>query len=436
MGNARFEPRFFVQSSAAFATMLIHAPVVLPISSSPILHGAVRVRGSRIIRVGTQADLPPMPGEEIIRLEGQILLPGLINAHCHLDYSCMRDAIARPKSFSAWIKKLNSIKRQLSDADVLESITRGVEEAQLFGTTTVCSMAAFPELMSRVPESPIRVWWFYEMIDIKHRVTSEEVVAGALSFFDQKQDPLRSFGLNPHAPYTASLLLYRMARTCAAANNMLLTTHVAESADESEMFRHARGDLFEFLNEIDRPMHDCGHGTPFGWLWRNGAISGEWILAHMNELEASDFELLETLSCSALPHVVHCPGSHAYFGHRPFAFTRLKRIGVNLCVGTDSLASTNTLSLLEELRRLSKLEPSLKAEELLETVTLSPARALNKTNELGCIKPGALADLIAVPGTGSTGKAAAEVVSHRGPVSWMMVDGRMKIPGTFEHRQN
>jgi cytosine/adenosine deaminase-related metal-dependent hydrolase len=406
--------------------MLIQAPVVLPVSASPIRNGAVRILGNKITAVGTWADVPALHGEEIIRLEDQILLPGLINAHCHLDYSCMRDAIARPKSFSAWIKKLNSIKRQLSDGDIIESIARGVEEAQLFGTTTVCSMAAFPELMSRVPESPIRVWWFYEMIDIKHRVTSEEVVAGALSFFDQKQDPLRSFGLNPHAPYTASLLLYRMARTCAAANNMLLTTHVAESAGESDMFRHARGDLFEFLNEIDRPMHDCGHDTPFGWLWRNGAIGGDWILAHMNELESSDFSLLETLSTDALPHVVHCPGSHAYFGHRPFAFSRLKRIGVNLCIGTDSLASTNTLSLLEELRRLSATEPSLGADELLETVTLAPAKALRKHDKLGCIKPDALADMIAVPGTGSLSEAAAEVVNHRGPVSWMMVNGRVR----------
>jgi cytosine/adenosine deaminase-related metal-dependent hydrolase len=416
--------------------MLIHAPIVLPVSAPPIPDGAVRVIGNEIRELGRQSDLIAAPGEEILQLEGQILLPGLINAHCHLDYSCLRDAIARPKSFSAWIKKLNSIKRQLSDADVLESIARGTEEAQMFGTTSVCSMAAFPELMSRVPASPIRIWWFYEMIDIRHRVTSEELVAGALSFFDQKQDPLRSFGLNPHAPYTASLLLYRMARTCAAANNMLLTTHIAESAGESEMFRHARGDLFEFLSELERPMHDCGHDTPFGWLWRNGAINGDWILAHMNELESSDFALLETLSSDTTPHMVHCPGSHAYFGHRLFAFSRLKRIGVNLCTGTDSLASTNTLSLFEELRRLSTAEPSLRADELLETVTLAPAKALRKRDKLGCIKPGALADLIAVPGTGSLSEAAAEVVEHRGPVSWMMIDGCVKAPVASKLGQN
>ena len=104
-------------------------------------------------------------------------------------------------------------------------------------------MAAFPELMHDLPALPIRVWWFYEMIDIRHRNASEDVVAGALRFFENQPDPLARYGLNPHAPYTASLLLYRLAHACATGHDMLLTTHVAESHEESEMFQHARGPL-------------------------------------------------------------------------------------------------------------------------------------------------------------------------------------------------
>jgi cytosine/adenosine deaminase-related metal-dependent hydrolase len=411
--------------------MLIHAPVVLPMCSPPIANGAVRVSGTVITEVGPQAEVRALNGEEIVRLDGKILLPGLINAHCHLDYSCMRDAIAPPKSFSAWVKKLNSIKRQLSDADILESIARGIEEARMFGTTSVCSMAAFPELMSRMPESPIRIWWFYEMIDIKHRFTSEDVVAGALSFFEHQNDPLCSYGLNPHAPYTASLLLYRLAQACASSNHMLLTTHVAESAEESAMFKDGCGELYDFLKELERPMHDCGHDTPFGWLWRNGAIGAESILAHMNELEASDFALLSTLPADSLPHIVHCPGSHAYFGHRTFEFNRLKELGANISIGTDSLASTNTLSLLEELRRLSQTNPAMNAHALLETITTAPAKAIKQQGKLGCIQSGALADLIAVPSSGSLENACTEVLSHTARVPWMMVNGHLQHPSAL-----
>ena len=130
------------------------------------------------------------------------------------------------------------------------------------------------------------------MIDVRHRVTSEEVVAGALTFFNQQKNPLIQFGLNPHAPYTASLLLYRLAHACASQNGMLLTSHVAESMEETDMFAGACGALHDFLAGLGRPMHDCGLDTPFGWLWRNSAIGPDWILAHLNDLHPSDFSLL------------------------------------------------------------------------------------------------------------------------------------------------
>lgn len=405
--------------------MLLQARYVLPLASEPILDGAVRVNGNTIEAVGPAQALEAHAGEQVIDFGNHILLPGLINSHCHLDYTSLKNAISAPKGFTEWVKRLNSIKRQLSSEDILQSIAKGFTEARRFGTTTICSMVAFPELMGQLPPPPIRTWWFYEMIDIRHRVTSEEVVNGALSFFGGQNTALTSFGLNPHAPYTASLLLYRLARACANNTNMLLTTHVSESAEESEMFQRGSGALYDFLEELERPMHDCGLDTPFGWLWRNGAIGPDWILAHLNELEASDFTLLGALTPEQLPHIVHCPGSHAYFGHRPFPFTKLAGMGVNICVGTDSLASTESLSLLGEIRRLRMHHPNLAPEDLLHTITLNPARALRKEGQLGCIRPGALADLIAVPYEGSIENATQAVVDFRFNVPWMMLDGKV-----------
>jgi cytosine/adenosine deaminase-related metal-dependent hydrolase len=206
---------------------------------------------------------------------------------------------------------------------------------------------------------------------------------------------------------------------------MPLTTHVSESLEESEMFESGSGPLYEFLESLQRPMHDCGHDTPFGWLWRNGAIGRDWILAHLNDLKASDFSLLEALPSEQLPHVVHCPGSHAYFKHPAFPFKKLAGLGVNLCVGTDSLASTDSLSLLGELRKLQAREPFLSARDLLHTITLAPARALGHSHMLGCIEPGALADLITIPCHGPLETAEAECVAYEGLIPWMMVDGHI-----------
>jgi aminodeoxyfutalosine deaminase len=405
--------------------MLLRANTVLPICAPALSYGAVRVVEGRIAEVAGAAGLPPLPGEEVLDLGEAVLLPGLINAHCHLDYSTLRHAVAPQSSFTEWVQRLNSIKRQLSPEDILDAIGRGYAEAQQFGTTTVCSMAAFPDLLPRLGSAPLRTWWFYEMIDIRHRLTSEELVAGALSFFNQNADPLVRYGLNPHAPYTASLLLYRLAQACAGEAGMVLTTHVAESQEEDEMFAHARGPLYDFLSGLGRPMHDCGHDTAFGWLWRNGAIRGQWLLAHLNVLAESDFALLSALSPAQLPSVVHCPGSHRYFGHPVFPFARLAALGVNLCVGTDSLASTDSLSLLGEVRRVQESHPDLPPEALLHMLTLAPARALGQEGRLGCISPGALADLIALPFCGPPEAAAAACIAHSGRVPWMLLDGKV-----------
>lgn len=406
--------------------MLLRARILMPLSGPLIENGAVRISGNRIVEVGKACEVVLEAGEEVVDLGESVLFPGLINAHCHLDYSALKYAISPTSSFTDWVVRLNSIKRQLSSEDIVRSISRGFREAMSFGTTTICSMVAFPELMLSLPEPPIRTWWFYEMIDVRHRNASEEVVQGALSFFEKQPGGLVQFGLNPHAPYTASLLLYRLARACARGNGgMLLTTHVSESREESEMFCSGSGSLHRFLESLGRPMHDCGFDTPFGWLWRNGAIGPEWILAHLNTLEASDFTLLDALEKAELPHVVHCPASHAYFQHPPFPFTRLAGIGVNVCLGTDSLASCHSLSLLGEVRRFQSAQPGLSPEELLGLVTLAPARALQQTGRLGCIAPGAWADLVAMPYAGAASGAAEAVVAYDQPVPWMMVDGKV-----------
>lgn len=403
--------------------MILKASAVVTMDGPVIVDGAVVVEGKRIVDVGEGRS--SSEDGQVIDLSGHALLPGLINAHCHLDYTRLRWAISPPKSFAAWVQHLNALKRTMDSSDFINAISHGFRELQRWGTTTVCNIESFPELMPSLPASPIRTWWFYEMIDIRHRLTSDDVVNGALSFFGRDGASLGNFGLSPHAPYTASQQLYRLANECADELKMPLTTHVAESREELEMFRDARGALYDFLKRLDRPMNDCGHATPFGLLWSSGAIDARWILVHMNELTDDDFELLATAPVIGAPHVVHCPGSHAYFRHSPFPLRRLQDLGINICVGTDSLASGDSLSLLAELRRLWRSEPWLSAEDLLRMITTNPARALDRELHLGRVAPGALADLIAVPITDKHAGVLEQIVAFKESIPWMMIDGKV-----------
>jgi cytosine/adenosine deaminase-related metal-dependent hydrolase len=410
--------------------MILRARILLPMDGPPIFNAAVRVEAGEVTETGLESDLIPYPGEEVVELKEHLVMPGLINAHCHLDYSMLRFAISPQASFTGWVRRINALKRSLDKDDYLAAIAKGFRELQRWGTTSVCNIESFPELMPEMPPPPVRTWWFYEMIDVRHRITTEEVVSGALSFFNKTPSKLGGFGLSPHSPYTASQKLYGLANSCAADHGMPLTTHVAESHEEFEMFRDAKGPLHDFLRDLQRPMSDCGHGlSPFAHLWLKGCIHSGWILAHMNELCEEDFALLNSAVPDQLPHIVHCPGSHHYFGHAPFQFKRLQSVGINLCIGTDSLASTDTLNLFQELRRLGESEPSLSHRQLLETVTLNPARALKQEGRLGQISPGALADLIALPCPPNLPKDAesahAAAVHCRAPVCWTMIHGKI-----------
>jgi cytosine/adenosine deaminase-related metal-dependent hydrolase len=404
--------------------VILRSRCVVPVSSAPIENGAVVVEGERIAAVGKWEDLRATHAGEVIDLGERLLMPGLINAHCHLDYTMMRWAISRQRSFTEWIRRINALKRSLSDDEYLTAIVRGFAQLRKWGTTTVANIESFPELLVRMPPPPIRTWWFCEMIDIRHRNASEEAVAGALAFFTPREGWIGGFGLSPHAPYTASASLYELVGKAAEELRMPVTTHVAESREEWDMFRHGRGELHDFMATLGRWMHDCRHGrTPLAHLAVNTQITDRWLLAHMNELDEDDFAWLARRPSADRPSIVHCPGSHQYFGHAPFPLARLRDAGVNICLGTDSLASTDTLSLFDEMRKLAQNQPQLRADEIVAMATANGAQALGIA--AGRLQAGALADLIALPFSGEGNRVHEAILAHHEPVTWMMVNGQV-----------
>jgi cytosine/adenosine deaminase-related metal-dependent hydrolase len=407
--------------------VLLRARHVLPIVTPPIEDGAVLVDNNRISAVGTFSELAAAHTGEVLDLGEQVLLPGLVNAHCHLDYTMMRRSISPQRSFTEWIRRINALKRSLGIEDYAQAIIRGFEELRAHGTTTVANIESFPEVLTLLPRPPIRVWWFLEMIDVRHRTTSEDTIAGAMTFFDTRPDWSGGFGLSPHAPYTASGSLFELTAQAARAAGMPVTTHVAESREEWEMFRHGRGELYDFMLKLGRWMFDCEPGrTPLAHVYAHSQPGPRWILAHMNELDETDFAFLAGLPTGEHPSVVHCPGSHRYFRHAPFPLQRLRQCGVNVCLGTDSLASTLTLSLFDEMRILFRREPLVPAAEILRMATLNGARALGV--DAGRIEAGALADLIALPNAAKKEHIHESVLEYRDPVPWMMIDGQILVP--------
>jgi cytosine/adenosine deaminase-related metal-dependent hydrolase len=399
--------------------MIIRAKVVATMDGPPIENGAVAVSGERLVDVGKFSDVAKKYSSvETVDLGEQILLPGLINAHCHLDYTCLRGKIPSQKSFTDWIHAINAAKAKLSLDDYVASINEGFAEAKRFGTTTIANLTAFPKLISQINE-PIRTWWFAELIDVRDPRQANELVDSVVEHLKSRP----CWGFAPHAPFTASADLYRRSEEIARRENVLLTTHLAESREEMAMFRDATGELYDFLKKIGRDMNDCGRRTPLEWVLQDTASPARirpYLLVHLNELAGNDFKLLK--ETATIDSIVHCPRSHNYFGHSSFEFQRLRELGFNICLGTDSLASNDDLSLFAEMRAFQKEFPDVSPHETLKMVTVNPALALRQENALGKIRAGFVADLIAVSLVSPT-SVFQGLIDFEESVSWTMIGG-------------
>lgn len=408
--------------------MLLRARTVLPMCAPPVENGAVLVSGAHIQQVGPWNELRLEPGQPVVDLGESILLPGLINAHCHLDYTDMAGKLSPAKNFSDWIKAIVALKAAWSYTEYANSWVNGAHMLLHSGTTTVVDIEAVPELLSDATTStPLRVTSCLELLSVRSRERAFELVDAAARLLHART--IEACGLSPHAPYSTSPELLRAAVAIARRNQWLLTMHVAESADEFDMYRNGRGAMFEWL-KAQRDMGDCDGRSPVQHLAQCDVLGPKTLAVHANYLVDQDAELLARSGTS----VVHCPRSHAYFGHEKFEFEKLDAAGVNICLGTDSMASVAkshaeplALSMFSEMRVLESHYPGLSPRRILETATVNAARALGCAGVLGVIHPGARADLIAVPGATARNELYEAVLQHRADVLASMVRGEWAV---------
>src|SRR5262245_9889805 len=184
------------------------------------------------------------------------------------------------------------------------------------GTTTVADVEAVPELLpSAWRATPLRVISYRELINVKGRHAPAELVERAVNDWLGLAEATGRVGLSPHAPYTTSAELLEQASRAAQRRNWRLTTHVAESEQEFEMFMYRQGPMFEWLKS-QRDMTDCGHGSPVQHLERCGYLDENLLAVHVNYLWRHDAGILGRGGVS----VAHCPRSHDYFRHLRFPF--------------------------------------------------------------------------------------------------------------------
>ncbi len=393
---------------------------MIPVYDAPIENGRVTVSDGRIASVAKAGT----PREDEIDLGDVALLPGLINAHTHLSLSYLHEKIPFDGSFTDWIERLVGLRREAADSSIEdESLREGLELSRQAGVVAVCDIAYDTRAVERWRETGIHTFGCLETLgmftsagddplaSIESLVTTTPPTGANAGQHAQ----LSCVGVSPHAPYSTSPELYRRAIAMAGRTGCLLTTHLAETREERQFLRDGTGPfrrLLEKWNLWDGSFEPPGC-SPVRYADELGLLAVRPLLAHVNHVDDEELELLH----HSRSHVVYCPRTHAFFGHDPHRYPEMFACGINVCIGTDSLASNTSLSVLDEIRFLRANGSPLTDHALLEMATIHGARALRCEHELGTLYPGKRAELIAVPlDHASTNDPLADLLRSEQPV--------------------
>lgn len=381
------------------------APIVLPVTAEPIGDGAVLVDGDRVLDVGPRARLAAEHPDVRERAWAGILTPGLVNAHAHLQYTDFEELNALDVPFHVWIGKLVTKRATFTDAMWSESTRRGLHLMLRSGTTAVADIVTDPAgVLPPTARSGIGGVSYIEIVFEDARSWSESGRNRLLERLGSGPAG-RALGVSPHTPYTIAAAVFVDCVAIARDKGLRLHPHVAESPAESEFVLTGTGPFAETMTKAGKAMElirDGGSGlSPVGFLDRLGVFGPDMHAAHCVHCDPRDRSVLRERGVTA----ALCVRSNKILqsGQPPVA--DYLREGSPFGIGTDSLASTPSLDLLEEAAALRALarEQGYADDDLdrriLEAATLGGADAMG-LGEAGGLEAGSRADLavFAVPG--------------------------------------
>ena len=367
---------------------LLHARWIVPV----LPRGAVLERHAIAISEGRIVDVIPSTdaaqryrASDVQSFDTHAITPGLVNCHTHAAMSLLR-GVGDDLPLMQWLKeRIWPLETALVSADfVHDGAQLSALEMLRSGTTTASDMYFFPDSTVRALRSfGMRVVAGIIAIEFPTAYASdaEDYLRKGLATRDTfRSDPLVSFTLAPHAPYTVADQTLRRIAVLAEELDLPIHTHVHETEDE----------IAESIAQ-----HGC---RPIERLDRLGLVSERLIAVHAVHLDALEIQLLAQRGAS----VAHCPASNLKLGSGLAPIAKLTAAGVNIAIGTDGAASNNRSDMVSELRLAALLAKggahdasAFSAPKALESATLGGACALGLNRRIGSIEPGKEADLVA-----------------------------------------
>ncbi|MHC5110720.1 MAG: amidohydrolase family protein [Planctomycetota bacterium] len=379
---------------ACTASTLIRARYLVPVRGNIIEDAAIRVVDGAVAEMGPARDIT---GDAAQDFGDAAILPGLVNAHTHLELSHLANQVPPSADFTDWLRRLVASFKQepLTEKRVAESVRSGIAQSIRGGVTTLGDISREPQ-WSRpwLRRSPLRAVSFGEVIAIGNRRGAlEERLTRAAALTDSG-DRLH-IGISPHAPYTLEPNGLRLCAAASIEQGAPLCIHLAETREESEFTCSRTGDFVAYLHDLgvwDELIPIPGK-EPIPLAASVGLLGKRTVVAHANYVSGADVHFLAATGAS----VAYCPRTHHAFGHDPHPFRKMLQAGINVCVGTDSLATNPSLHLLDELRFMRQHHTDIDALQIVQMGTINGATALGLEKYAGTIEVGETADLVVLP---------------------------------------
>lgn len=373
--------------------LILKADYILPIITPLIRDGAVHIKDGVIIECDEFSKISSVD-KKIVELKNACLLPGFVNAHTHLELTSLKNKIPYKSSFIQWIRDIIKAKKNWDERDYIDSLKLSIKKLVTSGTTTVADITTSGLSPQVLLSSNLRCRIYKEITGFKSELITP-IIASLKKYLSNLQPTnLVDFGIAPHAPYSVNPKLFIELFNLAKNNNLPMSIHIAEVKEELKFLIEGKGEVINLLKELDvwEESWKSPGLTPVKYLDSLGILNSNIIGIHLNYIDEEEIDILKEKRVG----VVHCSKSHNFFQREDFSIQKLINKDIVVALGTDSLASNDSLSILEEMKELKERYKNFSSNVILKLATINGAKVLGLDDKIGSIQPGKRADIIGI----------------------------------------
>lgn len=386
--------------------MIYTADLVLPITGSPVEHGAILVKDGRVVAVGERARvLKENPCDEVHDFSDALLMPGLVNLHGHFECAAFDFLATEPTSFSQWLGGIIQAGRGMERDDWLRAARKGIADSLAAGITCSADITRSGAGLQAAYEAGMPALIYLEVVAVDASNLMETVV-GLLERLKSSEPVAEAgaqrLGLSPHSSYTLTGAALKACADIARQYTLPLSMHLAETADEVELVRSGSGALARVISErlsLEVIAAGGSGSTPAEFLDGLGLVNNSLIAAHGVWLSEDDIVLMRQKGAA----IAVCPTSNELLNVGEAPIASFVAHGLSFGIGTDSIASNPSFDLFVEARKVRAIckrqggaASKLNSQALVEKLTIEAARVLGFNDDLGSIEAGKRADIIAI----------------------------------------